>query len=67
MRVGGLPGLLGVLEVPRARKLCQNPFGFDGVFHALVRSSVEALPEFYEFRRGANSRVRLVYRDSGLS
>jgi hypothetical protein len=32
MRAGGLPGMSGVLEVVRAQKLCQNPFGFDGVF-----------------------------------
>jgi hypothetical protein len=39
----------GVLGVARARKLCRNPFGFDGVFQALVRSSVKALSEFCEF------------------
>jgi hypothetical protein len=41
--------LSGVLGVPRARKLCRNLFGFDGVFQALVRSSAEAVSEFYEF------------------
>jgi hypothetical protein len=35
--------------VARAQKLCQNPFGFDGVFQALVWSSAKALLEFYEF------------------
>jgi hypothetical protein len=35
--------------VARAQKLSQNPFGFDGVFRALVQLSAEALPEFYEF------------------
>jgi hypothetical protein len=44
-----------------------NPFGFDGVFRALVRSSAEALPEFYEFQQRADSRVPLVYQDFGLS
>jgi hypothetical protein len=47
--VGGHLGLSGVLGVARARKLYWNPFGFIEVFHALVRSSVEALPEFCEF------------------
>jgi hypothetical protein len=59
--------LSGVLGVARARKLYQNVFGLDGVFQALVRSSAEALPEFYEFRQRADSRVPLVYQDSGLS
>jgi hypothetical protein len=35
--------------VAREQKLYQNPFGFDEVFQALVRSSAEARPEFYEF------------------
>jgi hypothetical protein len=49
LRVGGLPSFSGVLRVARARKLYQNPFGFDGVFRALVRSSEGALSEFCEF------------------
>jgi hypothetical protein len=32
LRAEGLLGLLGVLGVSRARKLCWNPFGFDEVF-----------------------------------
>jgi hypothetical protein len=32
LRVGGLPGLSGVLGVASAQKLCWNPLGFDGVF-----------------------------------
>jgi hypothetical protein len=32
MRARGLLGLSGVLGVAQARKLCQNPFRFDGVF-----------------------------------
>jgi hypothetical protein len=36
-------------------------------FLSLVRSSAGALPEFYEFRRRDDSRVPLVYQDSGLS
>jgi hypothetical protein len=49
LSAGGLPDLSGVLGVAQARKLCKNPFGFDGVFRALVRSSVGALSGFYEF------------------
>jgi hypothetical protein len=59
--------LSGVLRVARAQKLCQNPFGIDGVFQALARSSAEALSEFVEFQQRVDSRVPLVYRDSGLS
>jgi hypothetical protein len=59
--------LSGVLEVARPWMLCWNPFRFNGVFQALVRSSEEALPEFCEFRQRSGSRVPLVYRDSGLS
>jgi hypothetical protein len=50
MRAGGPPGLSGVLRVARAWKLCRNPFRFDRVFRALVKSSERALPEFCEFR-----------------
>jgi hypothetical protein len=67
LRVRGLLRLSEVLEVAQARKLCWNPFEFSGVFRALVWSSVEALSEFCEFRQRADSRVPLVYRDSGLS
>jgi hypothetical protein len=67
LRVGGLPSLSGVLKVARARKLCGNPFRFDGVFQALVRPSVGALLEFYELRQRADPQVPLVYQDSGLS
>jgi hypothetical protein len=49
LRVGGLPGLWGVLRVAHAGKLYQNPFGFDGASRALVQSSAGALQEFYEF------------------
>jgi hypothetical protein len=66
LRVERLLGLSGVLGVDRARKLYRNPFGFDEVFRALVQSSARALPEFYEFRQRANSRVPLVYQDSSL-
>jgi hypothetical protein len=52
--------MLGVLGVALAWKLCQNLFGFDGVFQAQVRSSAELC-------RNSDSRVPLVYRDSGLS
>jgi hypothetical protein len=48
-RAGGFHGFLGVLEVAQARKLHQNPFGFDGVFRALVGLSAGALPELCEF------------------
>jgi hypothetical protein len=61
LRAGGLSVLSGVLRVARARKLCRNPFRFDGVFQALVRSSAGALPKFYEFWQRADSRVPLVY------
>jgi hypothetical protein len=66
MRAGGPPGLSRVLRVAQTRKLCRNLFGFDGVFQALVRSSVGALLEFYKFWQRANSWVPLVYGDSGL-
>jgi hypothetical protein len=66
LRARGLPKLLGVLRVAQARKICRNPFEFDGVFWALVRSRVGALPEFYEFWQRADSRVPLLYRDSSL-
>jgi hypothetical protein len=56
----------GVLRVARARKLYRNPFGFNGVFQALIRSSAEALPELCEFQQRADSRVPLVYRDFAL-
>jgi hypothetical protein len=59
--------MLGVLRAARARKLCQNLFGFDGVFRALIQSSEGALPEFYEFRQRTDSRVPLVYWSPGLS
>jgi hypothetical protein len=49
LRAGGLPGLSGVLQVARAWKLYQNPFGFDGASRALVQSSAGALQEFCEF------------------
>jgi hypothetical protein len=67
LRAGGLPRLSGVLGVARAWKICQNLFGFDGVFRALVRSSVEALPKLCEFRQRADSRVPLVDQDLSLS
>jgi hypothetical protein len=57
----------GVLRVAQARKLYQNPFGFDGVFRALVRSSAGALPEFCKFQQRTDSRVPLVYWSPGLS
>jgi hypothetical protein len=63
LRAGGVPGLSGVLGVAWARKLCQNPFGFDKVFRALVRSSAGALREFYEFWQRVDYRVPLVYRE----
>jgi hypothetical protein len=66
LRARGLSGLSGVLGVARACKLYQNLFGFDGDFQALVWLSTEALPEFCEFRHRADSRVPLVYQDSGL-
>jgi hypothetical protein len=56
-----------VLRVARARKLCQNPFGFNRVFLALVRPSAGALSEFYEFRQKTDSRVPLVYWSPDLS
>jgi hypothetical protein len=56
-----------VLGVARTQKLYQNPFRFDGVFIALVWSSPEPLLEFYEFQQRADSRVPLLYQDSGLS
>jgi hypothetical protein len=59
--------LSGVLGVAQARKLCQNPFGFEGVFQALIQFSAKALPEFYEFQQRADSQVPLVYRDFSLS
>jgi hypothetical protein len=49
LRSEGLPGLSGILGVARARKLYRNPFRFDKVFRALVRSSAGVLPEFCEF------------------
>jgi hypothetical protein len=49
------------------RKLYRNPFGIDGVFQALVRSSAKALLEFCEVRQRADSQVSLVYQDFGLS
>jgi hypothetical protein len=58
--------LLGVLRVARAWRLYRSPFGFDGDFQALVRSSAEALLEFCEFRQRADSLVPLVYQDSGF-
>jgi hypothetical protein len=67
LRAGGLLGLSGVLGIAQARKLYRNPFGFDGVFRALVRSSAEALPEFSKFRQRADSRVPQVYLNSNLS
>jgi hypothetical protein len=67
LRVGRLLGLSGVLGVARAQKLCQILFGFNGVFWALIWSSVETLLEFCEFWQRADPRVPLVYRDSGLS
>jgi hypothetical protein len=67
LRAGGLPGLSGVLGVARAWKICRNPFRFNGVFRALVRSSAGALPEFYELWQRADSQVPLLYRDSSLS
>jgi hypothetical protein len=59
--------LSGVFKVARARKHCWDPFRFEGVFQALVWLSVEALPEFDEFLQRADSRVPLVYWNSGLS
>jgi hypothetical protein len=41
-----VPGLSGLLGVAQARKLYRNPYRFDGVFQALVRSSAEALPVY---------------------
>jgi hypothetical protein len=67
LRTRGLSILLAVPKVARVWKLCRNPFGFDGVFWALVRSSAGALPEFCEFRQREDSRVPLLYRDPGLS
>jgi hypothetical protein len=70
LRAGGLPGLSGVLKAARVWKLCQNAFGFDGVFRALVRSSAGALPEFDEFQWITDSRVPVMYWSpilSGLS
>jgi hypothetical protein len=58
--------MLGVLRAARAWKLCQNLFGFDGVFRALIQSSEGALPEFYEFRQRTDSRVPLVYWSPGV-
>jgi hypothetical protein len=55
LRAGGLPNLLGVLKVGRAWMLCRNPFGFDGVFWALVRSTAEALSKFCEFQQRTDS------------
>jgi hypothetical protein len=49
MRARGLPDLSGVLRVARAQKRYRNPFGFNGDFKDLVRSSAEALLEFCEF------------------
>jgi hypothetical protein len=43
LRARGFFGLSGVLGVAQVWKLCQNLFGFNGVFHPLVRSSAEAL------------------------
>jgi hypothetical protein len=67
MRSRGLLGLSGLLGVAQAWKLYRNQFGFDGAFRALVRSSEGALSEFCKFRQRADSRVPLVYQDSGLS
>jgi hypothetical protein len=36
LRAGGPPGPSGALLVAQARKLYQNPFGFDRVFRDLV-------------------------------
>jgi hypothetical protein len=66
LRARGLPGLLGVLRVARAQKLYQNPFGFDEVFQALVRSITGALLEFCEFWQRTISQVPLVYWSPGL-
>jgi hypothetical protein len=55
---------LSGVRVARVQKLYRNLFGFDGVFKDLVRSSVEAPSENFD---RADSRVPLVYRDSGLS
>jgi hypothetical protein len=65
LRAGGLPSLLGVLGVARARKLCQNPFGFDGDFQALDRWSAEALPEFCEFRQRACYTIKCNTEECG--
>jgi hypothetical protein len=61
LRARGLPGLSGVLRVAWAWKLCQNPFGLDGVFWALVWSSVGALLELCEFWQRTDSQVPLMY------
>jgi hypothetical protein len=49
LRVGGPPVLLGALLVARARKLYQNPFGFDGVFRALVGRVQELCQNFANY------------------
>jgi hypothetical protein len=52
----------GVLWVAQAWKPCQNPFRFDGVVWALIRSSAGALPESCKFQQRTDSWV-LACRD----
>jgi hypothetical protein len=47
----GHPSLSRVLVVSQARRLYQNPLGFDKALLAVVHPSTEALLEFYEFRQ----------------